>query len=122
MILQILRACAAESEPPNTVKSWLNTKTSRPLTSAVAGDHAVAGNALAVHAEVVAVVLDEHVPFLEGPFVEQDVDALARRQLALAVLRRDPALAAAHAGPAAFFFELIDDVVHRRASACRSPA
>src|SRR3546814_914812 len=31
MILQIFSACASESEPPNTVKSWLNTKTSRPL-------------------------------------------------------------------------------------------
>src|SRR5438309_1635051 len=29
MILQILRACASESEPPNTVKSWAKTKTGR---------------------------------------------------------------------------------------------
>ncbi len=67
-------------------------------------------------------MLDEHVPFLERPFVEQDVDALARGELALAVLRLDPALAAAEPRPAALFFELADDVVHRRASACRSPA
>ena len=32
MILQIFSACASESEPPNTVKSWLNTNTRRPFT------------------------------------------------------------------------------------------
>jgi hypothetical protein len=31
MTLQIFSACASESEPPKTVKSWLKTKTSRPL-------------------------------------------------------------------------------------------
>src|SRR5919106_4923212 len=31
MILQIFSACASESEPPNTVKSWLNTNARRPL-------------------------------------------------------------------------------------------
>ena len=31
MTLQIFSACASESEPPNTVKSWLKTKTTRPL-------------------------------------------------------------------------------------------
>ena len=31
MILQIFSACASDSEPPNTVKSWLNTNTRRPL-------------------------------------------------------------------------------------------
>jgi len=29
--LQIFSACASLSEPPNTVKSWLNTNTMRPL-------------------------------------------------------------------------------------------
>lgn len=31
MILQIFCACRSDSEPPKTVKSWLNTNTSRPL-------------------------------------------------------------------------------------------
>ena len=31
MTLQIFSACDSDSEPPNTVKSWLNTNTSRPL-------------------------------------------------------------------------------------------
>jgi len=39
-------------------------------------------------------VLDEHVEFLERAGIEQHVDPLARRQLALAVLRLDAALAA----------------------------
>ena len=30
MILQIFRAYASESEPPNTVKSWAKTNTGRP--------------------------------------------------------------------------------------------
>jgi hypothetical protein len=53
---------------------------------AVAGDHAVAGDLGVVHAEVGAAVLDEHVPFFEGAVVEQQLDALARGQLALGVL------------------------------------
>ena len=31
MTLQIFSACGSESAPPNTVKSWLKTKTRRPL-------------------------------------------------------------------------------------------
>ena len=31
MILQIFSAWASDSAPPNTVKSWLKTNTSRPL-------------------------------------------------------------------------------------------
>ena len=44
---------------------------------AVAGDDAVARRPVLLHAEVVAAVLDEHVPFLERAFVEQQVEALA---------------------------------------------
>ena len=31
MTLEIFSACASESEPPKTGKSWLKTNTSRPL-------------------------------------------------------------------------------------------
>jgi hypothetical protein len=61
---------------------------------APAGDHAVAGD-FCLHAEVGAAVLDEHVELLEGALVEQQLDALARGQLALGVLRLDALLAAA---------------------------
>ncbi len=69
------------------------------VDGAVAGDDAVAGDLLLVHAEVRAAVLDEHVPFLEAALVEQQLDALAGGELALGVLRLDapappPSLAA----------------------------
>jgi hypothetical protein len=44
---------------------------------------------LGIHAEVGAAVLLEHVPLFEAVVVEQQFDALARGELALAVLRVD---------------------------------
>jgi hypothetical protein len=70
-ILQIFSACASLNEPPKTVKSWLNTNTNRPLIVTVAGDDTVTRDFLIGHAEVVAAVLDEHIPFFEAAFVEQ---------------------------------------------------
>src|SRR3546814_11698507 len=58
-----------------------------PVDGAVASHHAVAGDFLLLHAEVEAAVLDIHVPLLEGALVEQDLQALARGQLALGVMR-----------------------------------
>ncbi len=40
-------------------------------------------------------MLDEHVELLKRVFIEQQVDPLARGQLALGVLGRNPTLAAA---------------------------
>ena len=71
------------------------------------------GILLLVHAEVGAVVLDEHVEFLEAALVEQDAEALARGQLALGVLRGDALLAAAHPGGFAAAFEFGDIGGHR---------
>ena len=48
----IFSACASESEPPNTVKSWLNTQTSRPSILPGPGDHAVPQVPLLVEAEI----------------------------------------------------------------------
>src|SRR4029079_13042235 len=62
---------------------------------AVAGDDAVAGNALAVHAEIAAAVDDESVELDEGRRVEQQLDALAGSELALRVLLGDALVAAA---------------------------
>jgi hypothetical protein len=42
-------------------------------------------------------VFDEHVPFLERAFVQQQFEPLARGQLALGVLRVDALLPAAQA-------------------------
>jgi hypothetical protein len=48
-------------------------------------------------------VLDEHVPFFEGAFVEQQLDALARGELALGVLRVDALLPPPRRAAARFF-------------------
>ena len=64
-----------------------------------AGDDAVAGERLLLHAEVDAVMLDVHVIFFEAALIEEDAEPLAGGQPALGVLRRDALLAAAHAAP-----------------------
>ena len=70
------------------------------------------GKAVLVGVEVGVAVLDEHVELLERIRVEQQFDALARRQLAAGVLRRDARFAAAQAGLAAAFVEILDDLFH----------
>src|SRR5262249_14994712 len=82
------------------------------VDGAVAGDHAVAGHRLPLHAEVSTAVALEHIPFLEGIGVEQQLDALAGGELALGVLRGNPFRAAAQPGGCALLFELTNDVVH----------
>jgi len=64
------------------------------------------------HAEVDAAVLDEHVPLFEGAFVQQQLQPLARGELALVVLGVDALLPTAQAGQLALGFELFEDVVH----------
>ena len=93
MTLQIFAAYASDSEPPKTVKSWLKTKTVPPVDRAVAGDDAVAEDRVGI--AVVAARRDEGVELDEGPGVEQQLDPLARGQLAAGVLLVDPDLAAA---------------------------
>src|SRR4029079_12581686 len=48
-----------------------------------AGDNAVAGDLLLVHAEVGAIMLDEHVIFFETAGIEKDAQALPGGQPAL---------------------------------------
>ena len=70
-----------------------------------ARDHAIAGDLLLGHAEIVRAMLDEHAPFLEGAGIEQHLETLARGELALGVLRGCPLLAAACRGGAAFLLQ-----------------
>jgi hypothetical protein len=63
--------------------------------AAMARDDAVSGNQLFAHPEVAAAVSDELVDFLEGAGVEQEVDALARGELAGFVLPAAALVAAA---------------------------
>ena len=81
---------------------------------AVAGDHAVAGDALLGHAEIDAAVLDEHVGLFERAGVEQELQPLARGELAALVLRLDATRAAAHARTLALGLELLQNFLHRR--------
>ena len=83
-----------------------------PIDRAMAGDDAVAGNALILHAEIGAAMLHEHVVFLEAALIEQHMDPLARRQLALGVLGLDPGLAAADAGAGPFLLQSLDKILH----------
>ncbi len=86
MILHIFSPITSPSEPPKTVKSWLNTHTVRPSIVPWPGDHRVAPRPVFLHLEVVRAVAHERVELLEGARVEQLLDALARRVLAARVL------------------------------------
>ena len=65
------------------------------------------------HAEIHRAVGDEHVVFFEGAGIEQHIEALAGRQLALGVLGVDALLAAAQAGRVAARLKRFDDLLHR---------
>ena len=82
---------------------------------AVPRDDAVAEDLVVFHAEVGAAMLDERIPFLETVLVEQELDALAGRQLAAGVLGVDALLPAAECRRRAFPGELSDDVFHAAA-------
>ena len=68
------------------------------VDQAVAGDEAVAVDDLFLHAEVVATVADQLVGFLEGAFIEQQVDAFARGEFAFGVLAGAALVSAARFG------------------------
>src|SRR5439155_6906391 len=68
------------------------------VDEAVAGDHAVAGDALLGHAEVLAAVLHQVINLLEAPLIEKQIDPLARRELPVGVLARHAFRAAARLG------------------------
>jgi hypothetical protein len=68
-----------------------------PVDPYMAGDDTIAGDALLLHPEVAAAVRHQRVELLERARVEQILDALARGELAVIVLLRDPRLAAADA-------------------------
>ena len=78
------------------------------------GDDAITGNFLIGHAEVITAVLDEHIPFFEAAFVEQHLDAFARRELTFGVLRRDALLATTQTGLGTALIELFENVLHRQ--------
>ena len=98
--------------PAKDGKILAEDKNQPPVHRAVAGDHAIAGDFLFIDAEIVAAVLDEHVPFLEGTGIEQQVEPLARGQLAAAVLGLDAARPAAGPGRLALSFQAVENFLH----------
>src|SRR5262249_41370324 len=77
-----------------------------------AGDDAVARNLRFLHAEFVRAMFDEHVEFLEGTLVEDELDAFAGGQLAPLVLGLDARLAAAETGFLTALLKSVEDVLH----------
>ncbi len=86
MILWIFSAKTSPRAPPNTVKSWLNRHDPPSVDGAEAGDHPVGVRAVVVEAPAVGPVAGQHVELLEGALVEEVLDPLSRRHLALGVL------------------------------------
>ena len=84
---------------------------------APAGDDAVAGDLRLVDAEIGAAVGDEGVEFLEAALVHEQIDALARGELAALVLRLDARVAPALVGGLAAPLQLVLDVLHAAAPA-----
>ena len=111
-ILTIFCACACRERAAEDGEVLDEEIDEAAVDRAPAGDDAVAGHARRLHAEIGRAVFDEGVEFLERAFVEQDLEPLARGQLAAGVLGLDALLAAAHMGRGAAPFELADDVVH----------
>ena len=83
------------------------------LDAAGAGDDAVAGHDLLVHPEVEAAVGDELVDLVEGAGIEEQIDPLARRELAGVVLPLQPIVAAAALGAALEVREMVHEQVRR---------
>ena len=114
MTLQIFSAYASDSEPPKTVKSWLKTKTQPAVDRPVAGDDAVAEDDLRRRVRSPRTDEYERVELDERVGVEQQVESLARGQLAAGVLLVDPDFAATEQGLGAHRFKPRDAFFVRR--------
>ena len=94
------------------MKSLEKTKTVRPLTVPQPVTTPSPGMLVFSMPKSVAAVLDEHVELLERALVEQQLDALARGQLALGVLRLDAPLAAPGARLGAAPLQAFENLPH----------
>ena len=92
MILHIFSAITSPSEPPKTVKSWLNTQTVRPSIVPWPVTTASPQGRFLSMLELVGAVAHERVELLERAGVEQLLDPLAGGHLALRVLLGDRVL------------------------------
>ena len=105
MTLQIFCAWVSESEPPNTVKSWAKTKTSRPSTSPWPVITPSPGKLLLLHAEIRRAMNDEFIELLKRTFVEKKIDPLAGGHFPGGLLFFEPFDAAAGFGQARPFLQ-----------------
>ena len=118
MILTIFAALVSDSDPPKTVKSCAKANTCRPSTRPWPATTPSPGTIWSLHAEVAAAMGDELVDLLERAGIEQQLDPLARGQLAGRVLPLEPIGAAAELGAP---LEVGEDIVglHRRPGSSR---
>lgn len=82
------------------------------VDAAVAGDHAVAVDPLVLETEVGGAVRDDTVVLDEGAFVEEQVEALVRGELALVVLGLDAGRSATLFGLRSPLFQELEFVAH----------
>ena len=118
----IFCACVSDSEPPKHGEILGEGEDGAAVHGAPAGDDAVAGDVRLLHAEIGGAVLDEHVELLERVAVHEQLDPLARGELAALMLGVDARLAATGAGAVAALFEPVDDVCHGLSRSARPPA
>ena len=78
-----------------------------------AGDHAIPGNALGVHAEVIALMQHEPVELRERALVEEHFEPLARRLFAGLVLPLDALPPAPRLGGVVATVEFFEAVLER---------
>ena len=81
------------------------------IDAAIAGDEAVTRRALRFHAEIMGLMANKLVELFERAFVEQQVDAFARAELALLVLAFAALCSAALFGFGVELAQLLDAVV-----------
>ncbi|CAI8216635.1 MAG: Uncharacterised protein [SAR116 cluster bacterium] len=78
----------------------------------ITGDNTITRHLGFRHPEIMATMLDEHVPFLKGGFIQQQRDPFARCQLAFGVLCINPALSTPEARLCAFRLKFGKDIGH----------
>ena len=82
------------------------------IDRAPAGHDPVAGDLVVLHPELGAAVFNKHVELFEAAFVQQQLDPLPRRELALGVLVGTALFPAPVDGGGAFGFETFEDGFH----------
>src|ERR1041385_8843397 len=114
MILTIFFALASQTPPADHREIRRENIGGPPLDEAVAGDESIAVNNLILHTEIAAAMAHQFVHFLESAFVEQQVDALARREFSFLVLPHPPRFAAAGFGVGMAPPQFLEPIGHKR--------